>query len=205
MTMDNRSGIYKILNLVNNKIYIGSAVKLDMRWAQHKSKLKLNEHPNKYLQSSFNKNGLENFKFIKLEFCEKDKLIEREQYWIDALKAFNREVGYNTRTMAHSNIGIKCSDETKKILSEKFKGRKASLEAKAKMSAWQIGRKMSEQAKLNMAQSTRDFEKWPCEDGAFCKCRACTDKRNSIHYEYIKNKKFEKGKIIASSYIQGMM
>ena len=116
--MDNKSGIYKILNKVNGKFYIGSAVKFDMRWAQHKSKLKLNEHPNKYLQSSFNKHGLENFKFVKLEYCYKEKLIEREQYWIDTLKSCDREIGYNARTTASSNVGIKCSEETKKLLSQ---------------------------------------------------------------------------------------
>ncbi len=203
--MDNKSGIYKILNLINGKIYVGSAVKFDMRWAQHKSKLKLNEHPNKYLQASVNKNGLENFQFVKLEYCEKEVLIEREQYWIDKLSACDREIGYNTRTIASSNAGIKCSEETKKKISERNKGRKASAETKTKMSAWQIGRKMSEEAKLSMAQSTRNFTKWPCEDGAFCKCRACTDQRNAIHKEHMKKVKFEKGKVVASSYVLGMM
>lgn len=200
-----KSGIYKILNKLNSKIYVGSAVNLNLRWSQHKSKLKLGDHPNKYLQASFNKNGIDSFEFVTIELCGRDILVEREQYWIDTLNACNREFGYNTRTVANSNIGIKCSDATKRILSEKFKGRVYSAETRAKMSAWQIGRKMSKEAKLNMAQSTRDFDKWPCEDGAFCKCKSCTDQRTAIHREYVKVKKFEKGKVVASSYIQGMM
>lgn len=184
--MDNRSGIYKILNKISGKIYIGSAVKLDMRWSQHKSKLKLNTHPNKYLQSSFNKNGLDNFEFLKLEYCEKDKLIEREQYWIDALNSCNREIGYNTRTVASSNIGVKCSEETKKLLSDKLKGKKVSEETKAKMSAWQVGRKMSKQARENMRLAKagnsykRNKSKWPCPDGSWCKCGDCKKLRYSI-------------------------
>lgn len=200
-----KSGIYKILNKINGKAYVGSAVNLNLRWSQHKSKLKINEHPNKYLQASWNKNGLENFEFVVIEYCDKSILLEREQFWIDNLKVCDREFGYNTRIVASSNIGIKLSEETKKLLSEKNKGKKRTAETKAKMSAWQIGRKMSKEAKLNMAQSTRDFEKWPCEDGAFCKCRSCKDKRNALYYQYAKNKKFEKGKIIASDYILGAM
>lgn len=200
-----KSGIYKILNKLNSKLYVGSAVNLDLRWAQHRSKLKFNQHPNKYLQSSFNKNGIVNFEFIVIEYCERASLVELEQYWIDTLKACNRQFGYNTRQIANSNIGVKCSEETKKKLSKLFKGRIVSVETRAKQSAWQIGRKMSEEAKLNMAQSTRDFEKWPCEDGAFCKCQDCKAKRTASHKAWKAEEKFKKGKVIASAYIQGMM
>lgn len=49
------SGIYKILNTKNNKCYIGSAVRLTTRFNTHRSKLKLNYHPNKHLQAAYNK------------------------------------------------------------------------------------------------------------------------------------------------------
>lgn len=114
-------------------------------------------------------------------------------------------IGYNLRIISSSNVGLKCSEATKKLLSEKFKGRKVSDETKAKMSAWQIGRKMSDEAKLNMAQSTRKFDLWPHDDGAFCKCQECKDKRTANHKIWKAEEKFKKGKIIASDYILGMM
>lgn len=34
-----KSGIYKITNLVNGKLYIGSAVKIQRRWIEHRAQL----------------------------------------------------------------------------------------------------------------------------------------------------------------------
>ena len=65
--MEKKSGIYKILNIINNKIYIGSAVNIDRRWSEHKSLLTNNKHHSKYLQNSFNKYGTENFLFEVVE------------------------------------------------------------------------------------------------------------------------------------------
>ena len=46
------TGIYKIINLVNDKIYIGSAVNFVKRWNEHKRKLHLNIHHSSKLQNS---------------------------------------------------------------------------------------------------------------------------------------------------------
>lgn len=46
------SGIYVIRNLINNKIYIGSAINLNNRWFSHRNKLNNNNHVNRHLQSS---------------------------------------------------------------------------------------------------------------------------------------------------------
>lgn len=201
-----QSGIYKILNKANDKIYVGSAFIMHTRWQQHRSALKLGKHPSKYLQASWNKYGEENFEFIVLEIVNnRQKLAEREQHWIDLTKCHNREFGYNSRPKAENNSGLSPSNETREKLSKALTGKKRSEDTRAKMSAWQVGRKMSDEAKAKNAASTRKFDKWPHADGAFCKCRDCTDKRTEIHREYVKVKKFEKGKIVASSYISGMM
>jgi hypothetical protein len=47
------TGIYKILNIVNNKFYVGSASSnggFKKRWNEHKSGLRNGCHPNKHLQ-----------------------------------------------------------------------------------------------------------------------------------------------------------
>lgn len=76
-------GIYGIINLINDKKYIGSSINIRHRFITHKCYLRKNIHSNKHLQSAWNKYGEENFKFELIEECEEDKLIEREQYWID--------------------------------------------------------------------------------------------------------------------------
>lgn len=97
-----KSGIYKIVNKLNGKIYIGSAVNLSNRKSSHFSKLRKNKHFNNHLQNSFNKYGKDNFEFIILEECNVENLIEREQYYIDNFKP-----QYNKRIIAESNIGCK--------------------------------------------------------------------------------------------------
>lgn len=81
-----KSGIYKIVNINNNKFYIGSSKNLDKRWYIHKNKLKNNNHINCILQRSWNKHGEKSFKFDILELCDNEKLFEREQFYLDELK-----------------------------------------------------------------------------------------------------------------------
>lgn len=124
-TRDNRisdaSGIYGIRNLVNNKIYIGSAINFRKRKNSHFSALKKNRHHNNHLQRAYNKYGNSNFLFFVIEFCDKDVLITREQFYLDQNKSAQREYGYNIREIA-SDYGT-CSEETKAIISNKIKER----------------------------------------------------------------------------------
>lgn len=95
-----QSGIYKIICVVNNKIYIGSAVNLDRRWKRHLNELKNNYHANIILQNAFNKHGLESFNFEIIEIVDDVcKLFEREQYYLDTLKPFGK-YGFNIKTIA---------------------------------------------------------------------------------------------------------
>ena len=61
--MEKKCGIYKITNIINNKVYVGSAVNVTYRFKTHKRLLKQNKHFNTHLQSSYNKYGKDNFKF----------------------------------------------------------------------------------------------------------------------------------------------
>lgn len=127
------SGIYGILNIVNDKLYLGSAVNLKRRWAQHVSDLKYNKHDNNYLQKSWNKHGQENFIFIVLEFCLNVELTCKEQWWIDKLEVYNRDIGYNIRRDAKSNLGLKYPDSHREKCRINNTGKKHSEETKAKM------------------------------------------------------------------------
>ena len=48
--MIQQSGIYEILNTVNGKRYIGSAVNLAKRWKEHRTGLNRKDHANQILQ-----------------------------------------------------------------------------------------------------------------------------------------------------------
>jgi len=55
------SGIYRIVNRINGKFYIGSAANLKGRKKNHFEKLNANVHPSKHLQASWNKYGRDAF------------------------------------------------------------------------------------------------------------------------------------------------
>lgn len=88
-----KTGIYMILNITNDKKYVGSSCDIKMRWKKHKQSLNNNKHHNQYLQNSWNKYGSENFKFIILEETSSDQLQDREAYWCDCFKSHSK--GYN--------------------------------------------------------------------------------------------------------------
>lgn len=141
-----KSGIYCIINKINGKCYIGSAVNISKRLINHRYNLNKKIHDNIYLQSSWNKHGTEKFEFVILENIEKEKLIEREQYYLDLFCSYNRKHGYNVCHVAESRIGTKCSDKFKKQVSERLKGNKHSLGRKHS-GEWK--RKMSIRMKNN--------------------------------------------------------
>lgn len=78
------TGIYYITNKINNKKYIGSSIDVQKRLSTHFSRLKNNNHPNKYLQSAVLKYGLDNFEGKFIEECEADDLLDIEQDHINS-------------------------------------------------------------------------------------------------------------------------
>jgi group I intron endonuclease len=78
----NKSGIYQIKNIMNNKIYIGSAYNLYNRFRVHKSTLKNGKHDNGHLQNSYFKYGYNNFLFEVIEVCDIENIYEKEQNYI---------------------------------------------------------------------------------------------------------------------------
>jgi group I intron endonuclease len=114
----NISCIYKIRNLLNNKVYIGSAINFYQRKRIHINDLKGNRHHSNHLQNSWNKNGEFNFIFEIIEEVDPEKLIEREQFYIDKNKSYNGLYGYNISPTAGSQLGFRHSKETKDKLSK---------------------------------------------------------------------------------------
>jgi group I intron endonuclease len=92
----NISGVYKIVNIINKKFYIGSTKDFNHRWKnEHKVLLNKNKHINRYLQYAWNKYTEKNFKFEIIEECSPDQCLIREQYYLDTLTPWNCEIGYN--------------------------------------------------------------------------------------------------------------
>lgn len=110
-------GIYRIINTKNNKIYIGSSVDIKKRKEKHFWMLKKGVHDNKFLQSSYDRDGKENFIFDIIEMCDKKDLVEKENYYILENKSNNMNFGYNL-CLVSDNRKNKLSNKTKIQLSK---------------------------------------------------------------------------------------
>lgn len=158
------SGIYEIVNKVNGKRYIGSAINFNKRWREHKRRLKNNNHHSRKLQNAYNKYGIESFTFDIIHECPVDMLIICEQWMIDQYHLKNDL--YNISPTAGSQLGTYHSEETKKKISDSKRGKTTCLgyehteETRKKMSEshkgnkgfWE-GKKRSEETKKKISDS----------------------------------------------------
>lgn len=90
------SGIYKITRLKTGEIYIGKSTNVKDRWQQHcKTVFGAGTIAHSILHTTMQKDGLQNFTFELIEEVPKDKLTEREKYWINFYGS--KEYGLNER------------------------------------------------------------------------------------------------------------
>lgn len=109
-----KSGIYRIINKINQKIYIGSSLNITERWKTHKGHLKCNKKDNPHLQASWNRHGESAFEFEILILCSKEEIVEKEQWWINYYKDhYGWDNMYNIAPTAYSPLGFKHTSEAK--------------------------------------------------------------------------------------------
>lgn len=78
------SGIYKITYIPTGESYIGKSTNVNKRWQEHlKSAYNLGAIAHSSLHTKMARDGVWNFTFELIEKVEKDKLSEREKYWIN--------------------------------------------------------------------------------------------------------------------------
>lgn len=131
--LSNKSGIYKITNLINGKIYIGSAISLYKRAYNHFISLRDQKHHSIKLQRAFNKYGIENFVFEIMCLIDKSSLlVATEQIYLNQYGAQEfirkenktfRTLTYNIKPTAGSCLGFKPSLSTRLKRSQSMKGK----------------------------------------------------------------------------------
>lgn len=95
------------------------------------------------------KYGYENFTFEIIEYCDKEKAVSREQFYLDHF-----DFEYNTLEKANSVLGLKHSSAVLK----KMKGRQNALglihtdETKNKLRISQLDKKHSKESKNKMKE-----------------------------------------------------
>ena len=89
------TGIYKITNIKTKECYIGQAIHIKERWAEHaKCGLGIDTPAGNKLYKAIQEFGLWNFSFEVLEVCPQNQLNEKEKYYIDLYSSY--DYGYNS-------------------------------------------------------------------------------------------------------------
>lgn len=154
--------IYQIINIENQKSYIGFASNFYNRMKRHFDDFHQIKYPkiqNSKFYRAIRKYGIENFVVKILERPLVQDLPEREKYWI---KFFNTcDNGYNM-TKGGDGGDLFTNNPNKEIIRKKYslakKGTKLSEEAKRKMSIAKKGIKFSEEHKLKLSKAKKKKE-----------------------------------------------
>jgi group I intron endonuclease len=126
-----KTGIYRWKNNLTGDCYVGSSIDLSnrLRLYYRYDVISDTTKGNSIINSALLKYGYSNFSFEILEYCEKNIVLEREQYYLDTLNP-----AYNILKVAGSNSGHKQREESilKRIntFTENKKAREALKEIK---------------------------------------------------------------------------
>lgn len=144
----------------------------------------------RHLQFAYNKYGIDAFLFEIVELCPVDKLNEREIYWISYFDSYNN--GYNLTTGGAGAKNVRLTQEQRKRISERLKGKPRSKEhcenlSKAKKEYFKTHRPPNEKSVvlLNTMEVFDNIKeatiKYPfCDNSAIIKC--CKGKIKNVGY-----------------------
>nr|WP_244966028.1 GIY-YIG nuclease family protein [Pseudomonas zeshuii] len=165
-----RSGIYKIVNSLTGKEYIGSAKCFRLRWNSHRAKLRKGNHHCSPLQNAWNKYGADAFEFEIIRFCDPCDLLTNEQIAIDLYSPeYNVcRIAGNTLGKVHSEeirqkirlkaLGRKCeprSEEYRMKLSEILRGKNKAPHVIAALQAGRLARIYTDEQKKQISESLK--------------------------------------------------
>jgi len=123
--------IYKIINTINNKFYVGSTTNTVERFRTHRNRLRRNRHHAKHLQAAWNKYGETAFVFHVIETVPDGKsLQDAEDVWltehVGQSHCYNKS-RYSASPMRgvakedHPSFGKPKSEEQKQAISTRLK------------------------------------------------------------------------------------
>ena len=119
------SGIYKIINKINGKYYVGSSENIlgkRGRWFWHRHFLNKNKHPNIHLQNAWNKYGKNVWEWVIIETTDILHLSSTEQKHLDICKK-NPHISYNlSYDVERPSLGYKHTTETKEKIRIRMMG-----------------------------------------------------------------------------------
>ena len=143
--------VYRTENMVNNNFYYG--VHTCGRKCENECRY---IGSGQLLLKAINKHGIDNFvRRTIMEFDTIEKALEFEELMVDEMLVTNQKC-YNITTgggMPPSKKGTTLSEETKRKIGEKAKGRKPTPEAIEKMRAAKLGKTFSDEHKAAIGRA----------------------------------------------------
>lgn len=122
---DHLSGIYK-LNFPNGKSYIGLSTNIKRRMNEHNNHANLPDgsKDKKAVHYAIQKYGkIEEFELLEtIPENDKDKMKEREQYWIAYYDTFNKENGYNLTEGGDGILALQKTWKENQVLTDEQAG-----------------------------------------------------------------------------------
>lgn len=153
--------IYKIINLVNDKFYVGSTVHKKVRFRQHRTLLRGSRHHCKHLQAAWNKYGEDKFDFrVVEEVPEAVSLQGVEDRWLKEHvgKDYCYNTGYSSEAPwrnapAHvtPNFGKPVSEEQREQISQTLK----EFYAQDYFNHPRVGKQHTEETKAKIGEKVR--------------------------------------------------
>lgn len=154
-------GIYKIINVVNNKFYVGSAVNLRKRKTRHFSELRTGKHKNRHLLAAWNKYGEQAFVFVVIEEVEdRALLLDAENRWLK--EHVGKDYCYNIGTDATAPAlgmsgelsptwGYKHTEVAREQIGVHSRGRAHTPESRDKIRQYLMGKPKSAETRAKIS------------------------------------------------------
>lgn len=153
--------IYKIINLVNDKFYVGSTANKNERFRTHRNKLRRGVHHCAHLQASWNKYGEEKFVFrVVAEIPDGESLQAAEDLWLS--EHVGKPHCFNTGIRSgapwrfapkekHPNFGKPVSEEQREQISQTLK----EFYAQDYFNHPRVGKQHTEETKAKIGEKVR--------------------------------------------------
>ena len=146
----NKSGVYRWVNNISKNTYVGSAIDLSNRLSRYYHNSELTKKNARPISQALLKYGHSNFTLEILEYCSKDNLLERENYYLDTLKP-----EYNILKYAYSMLGYKHTADA----IGKLKSKKISKEHRLLLSLTHKNKIVSDETRAKLSSAIADFKR----------------------------------------------